>query len=359
MLKKFLLWSLILCLAILPLSFADKDKDDDRDDDDSNSSRAEEMDDSMDDDSMDDDSFKDVSNNFYAYDAILKMRSLGVIKGYSDGTFKPTAIVSRAEFAAIMVNALQIEVAKVKTSSFVDIKSNSWATSYIEAAKPYLTGYSINGALYFRPTSPAVREDMAVAIIKALNKPVGNLASLDIFEDKNLISEALKPYVAAVVENGIMLGSQVDGKWYFNPQGELTRAETAVLLLNVINAEKIIFDTPTPPTTPPVEEYVTPALTITTQADGLLLQWNKIDHTKFVAYRVVASIVDDSPEYPDNGFLSIISDSNTTSVLIKAGDAYQGTEFTAFESGKEYYFNVTAIYQDKTIRSNIIKVILP
>jgi hypothetical protein len=46
--------------------------------------------------------FKDVSKNKWSYQAIINMNKYGIINGYTDGTFRPTKSVSRAEMAKLM-----------------------------------------------------------------------------------------------------------------------------------------------------------------------------------------------------------------------------------------------------------------
>ena len=43
-------------------------------------------------------SFTDLASNHWAYDNINTLVSEGTINGYSDGTFKPSKSVTRAEF---------------------------------------------------------------------------------------------------------------------------------------------------------------------------------------------------------------------------------------------------------------------
>ncbi|MDD4516339.1 S-layer homology domain-containing protein [Massilibacteroides sp.] len=46
--------------------------------------------------------FIDVPETHWAYSAIQEFVSKGIIKGYSDDTFKPDAPITRAEVAAIL-----------------------------------------------------------------------------------------------------------------------------------------------------------------------------------------------------------------------------------------------------------------
>ena len=47
-------------------------------------------------------SFKDLTTDHWAYKNIMDLSSEGVINGYSDGTFRPEAQVTRAEFVKLI-----------------------------------------------------------------------------------------------------------------------------------------------------------------------------------------------------------------------------------------------------------------
>ena len=182
--------------------------------------------------------FKDIKKDFWAYDAIMDLTKRGVVKGYSDNTFKPDATVTRSEFAAMLTKALGL-TATSSTQTFSDVDESSWDYKAVEAAKEYMTGYKTsNGTMYFYGSKEAVREDMAVALVKALGLTVeSNNSSLkELYSDYSSISPNLRDYVYTAYINGIMTGS--DGK--FNPQGSLTRAEAASLLERaLVKTEKV------------------------------------------------------------------------------------------------------------------------
>jgi len=112
--------------------------------------------------------FKDVPTNHWANNAIQLMSENKIIEGYPDSTFKPDSIINRAELAKMMVIALNIPPKENPSPSFKDVPKNSWFFSSVESAKFYLTGFRTADGDYFRPSRPAAREDMAVAIVKAL-----------------------------------------------------------------------------------------------------------------------------------------------------------------------------------------------
>ncbi|MCM3561656.1 S-layer homology domain-containing protein [Brevibacillus borstelensis] len=79
----------------------------------------------------------DIASNAYK-GAILKLNYAGVLKGYTDGTFKPEKEVTRAEFAKIAVLAMgytdeQARLMQGKTA-FKDLPADHWATGYINLA---------------------------------------------------------------------------------------------------------------------------------------------------------------------------------------------------------------------------------
>ena len=91
--------------------------------------------------------FNDVSKNKWYSDYIGYLSKYGIIKGYSDNTFRPNDNVSRAEFVAMTVrfNALFNEVRKDGyTVKYTDVASNYWAYSDIAYAKNvgWLNGYA-------------------------------------------------------------------------------------------------------------------------------------------------------------------------------------------------------------------------
>lgn len=59
----------------------------------------------------------------------------GIITGYTDGTVRGNAIVTRAEIAAIIVRSLNASIDNFSESSFSDITENDWYVKYVECAK--------------------------------------------------------------------------------------------------------------------------------------------------------------------------------------------------------------------------------
>ena len=189
-------------------------------------------------------SFIDVKESDWAYPYVKQSTEKRIIDGYADGTFKPNGQVTRSEFAKIMTLSFQIPLVHSATQTFVDVDKNSWDHIYVETAKPYLTGYYDGNSYYFRGSSPAVREDMVVALVKAAgleNQNVDLNELAETFSDHALISTNLRKFVLIAYKNQLIDGYP-DGT--FGPGNTITRAETVALLTKVYASdamEKVTF----------------------------------------------------------------------------------------------------------------------
>ncbi|WP_308637395.1 S-layer homology domain-containing protein [Paenibacillus silvisoli] len=176
--------------------------------------------------------FTDVPNDYWALSAIKDLADRGVLGGYPDGKFRPGKIVTRAEFAKIMMLASGVKAKKVTRSTFADLQPSDWETPFVEASKVYLNGYKLSGGkLVFKPDSPALREDIAVALVKLKGYDKTRLPDQSLiqamFKDFNSISNFARNYVAIAIESGIASGFPDET---FKPQQPVTRAQAAAML---------------------------------------------------------------------------------------------------------------------------------
>ena len=110
--------------------------------------------------------FSDVPKGCWAANYIGHMQQFGIITGYSDGSFRPDAPVTRAEFAAI---ASRFEKLTEGSKSFTDVPDTYWAARYIDfaATRGWVTGYS-DGT--FKPEDPITRAEVAAATCRLLER---------------------------------------------------------------------------------------------------------------------------------------------------------------------------------------------
>jgi len=168
---------------------------------------------------------KDIAMH-WARDNIKELIAKGAIAGYEDQTFRPDKDITRAEFATVLVKALQLEAKKAKT--FVDTASH-WAREDITTANAHgiVAGYSDEK---FGPDDKITREQMAVMIVKSTNLSTDGQAPSADFSDSAKISAWAGEAVAAAARAGIIKGYS-DGS--FRPQGQATRAEAATVIVNI------------------------------------------------------------------------------------------------------------------------------
>ena len=174
--------------------------------------------------------FNDVTKNHWAFDYIAEMNDRGVLAGYPNGYFYPENNVTRAEFAKIMCLAGGVQIEDVSYSEFDDVNAGDWFLPYVEAARFYLSGYYTMGAEMYYPNDNALREDIAVALVKLKGySTVGADESMlkAMFTDWQSISADGRKYVAAALENGLISGYEDNT---FRGQNSITRAEAATLL---------------------------------------------------------------------------------------------------------------------------------
>ncbi len=201
--------------------------------------------------------FKDVDENYWAFSYISEMNTRGVIDGYPDGNYYPEEPVTRAEFAKIMTCAASMSISAPQIQRFDDAPTYEWYAPYIEAAYPFLSGYVYGDSSYYRPDAFALREDIAIALVKLKGYPTtgADISMLSrMFTDSSSISTNAQVYVATAVERGLISGYE-DGT--FRGQESITRSEAATMLWRAYqygDDNKVVADNTTPTETKkPVE----------------------------------------------------------------------------------------------------------
>ena len=112
--------------------------------------------------------FSDVSADKWYNNAVSTLSRMGVIGGYADGTFRPDAPISRAEFAKIAVSFTQNNGSAVN-NYFTDVKTTDWFAPYVTAAKDagLIEGYS-DGS--FKPESKITRAEACAIVNRTLGR---------------------------------------------------------------------------------------------------------------------------------------------------------------------------------------------
>ncbi|MCC7381367.1 MAG: S-layer homology domain-containing protein [Deltaproteobacteria bacterium] len=122
-------------------------------------------------------SYSDVPRTYWAYRSIETARIHGLIAGSSDGRFRPTAGLTRAELASFLVNAARWPLATPAWSTFRDVPSTYWAHRKIETAHGWCRAVDV--ASYqdfgrFEPARLATRAEAIAGAVRMMQCLVGN-----------------------------------------------------------------------------------------------------------------------------------------------------------------------------------------
>ncbi|MDO7905502.1 S-layer homology domain-containing protein [Paenibacillus sp. JX-17] len=185
--------------------------------------------------------FKDIRGH-WAEAAIQQAHSLKLISGYQDGTFRPNAKVTRAEFAAILSRTTRLK-ADERKQPFANMKGH-WA-------EPALTQLLYQGLIQpedyskgFNPNTELTRYEMMKWMANGLMRSSDSFKQA--YEDtkdtllpttegvQGKISAEKVPYIA-VVRGTDVVGGFEDGS--IRPDATTTRAEVASILLRYMNTE--------------------------------------------------------------------------------------------------------------------------
>ncbi len=159
----------------------------------------------------------------WAEAVIKKWTNAGYISGYPDGSFRPNASITRAEFTVLANKAFSYRGSA--GISFQDVPLNYWGRGSIATAVAagYVRG---DGNGKFRPNDTVQRQEAAVMLAQIKNL-AQNSAYGTRYNDSWQIPSWSKGYIGAVSVNGIMSGFP-DGS--FQPEKPITRAEAVAAL---------------------------------------------------------------------------------------------------------------------------------
>ncbi|GIO14823.1 hypothetical protein J19TS2_43780 [Cohnella xylanilytica] len=185
--------------------------------------------------------FADVPAGHWARTAVELAAARGLVEGAGNGKFAPSRMVSRAEFAAMLVRALGRSAPSGSAdpeAPFADVQPGSWYSSAVARAKSLgLLEFAGEGAFY--PDRPLTRGEMArmLAAAVALEKPLTATAASGAYKDLGGVDSDTFADIGLMTRLGIMTGTGPD---VFAPQGQTTRAQAAVAVVRLLQAIDLI-----------------------------------------------------------------------------------------------------------------------
>ncbi len=197
--------------------------------------------------------FPDVTSPGYdwAAEQINKMTEVGIIRGYSDGTFKPGRAISKIE--ALLLFSRVAGFSDDQYASCIDFATDKYKYALEDVDlgiydsykaeisfliykgvmdEEELVAYVDDGAY----SEEFPRKDAAMFLANLMNAEIKSVrpSSLD-FADADEISSEYAGYIAYVYENGFMNGIATDdGGIAFKGDAPLSRAQVCVLLYRIM-----------------------------------------------------------------------------------------------------------------------------
>ncbi|QSB11980.1 S-layer homology domain-containing protein [Lysinibacillus fusiformis] len=219
--------------------------------------------------------FKDVPSTHTNYQDIEFLSSNGIIKGYSDNTFKPNGTVTNAQVAIMMARALEFPTSKVTNPGYKDVSENHPAYKEISTA----TNLGLfTKKQYFKPNDPITRGEMAQVLVNGFNLSTSNITSP--FSDVPSSYEYSK-HISILYSLGITKGYENKS---FKPKNSLTRAEFSAFLNRVMqinNTTEMIDENNTQITVKPSNPNLKILNVETFSEDYLLIYFNEPNFSQY------------------------------------------------------------------------------
>ena len=162
--------------------------------------------------------FADVNGTKYET-AVTNLNGKGIIDGFTDGSFRPTNSVTRAQICKLLAEALDLKKANnVVLTQFKDVEKSAWYYDYVKIAvdNGVIVGYQ-DGT--FKPNNDVNYNELITMIIRAMGKE-------KVMTDKTWPSA----YIAYASYYGLL--SNVT---YTDATQPAIRGEVSIALYNMLN----------------------------------------------------------------------------------------------------------------------------
>lgn len=174
-------------------------------------------------------------------DAIESLTGSGIINGKSENTFDPENTMTRAEFATIVVKALQLSAQS--STPFEDVKQSDWFYPYVNAAYENGIVNGVSDAL-FNPHGTITRQEAAVMLSRSA-KILGMDTQMELIAARDILA-GFTDYVKAAqwaiiplafcYDKGIIESDEME----IFPKEAVKRCEIAQMVFNMLRKGNMI-----------------------------------------------------------------------------------------------------------------------
>ncbi len=116
------------------------------------------------------------------------------------------------------------------------------------------------------------------------------------------------------------------------------------------------------PTAAPTVRPAVSGVSASAVSGGIKVTWPKAPagSGEFLYYKIVLSVNDSTPQYPESGYAKAIADKSTLSAVIAPNSAYHGGDVGGkVKPGMSYYVSVTYVYANEVRPANAVRVKCP
>ena len=179
--------------------------------------------------------FRDVPGSHWAFESVERAAKLGLVNGFSDGTFRPDEPVTRAQFVLMLWRMAGKPEAK-SDASFADTANGDWYKDALDWA--YENGY-VNGLseTAFGPNANITRQQATAILFRFAGSKTGGEALVSgvyesSFTDSGKIAGWAKDAMWWAVYNSLVSGV---GNNQIAPEANASRAQIAAILLRYMD----------------------------------------------------------------------------------------------------------------------------
>ena len=150
--------------------------------------------------------FTDVAETAWYNEAVSTMAAAGVLRGYEDGSFRPNANVTRAEFVSIVTRMTEEGMGnlnRVYKHYFNDVAKGAWYTGAVELGHEF--GWALGFEGKYRPEDNMTRAEVMTMVNRVLARQV---KAEDMLKDM------------------IVWPDNVEGAWYYEAVQEATNSHS-------------------------------------------------------------------------------------------------------------------------------------
>ncbi|MBM7577846.1 S8 family serine peptidase [Jeotgalibacillus terrae] len=166
--------------------------------------------------------FKDVSSDYWASEQIMSLVNEGIIKGYSDSTFRPEQSIKRSHVALLLSRVIDLPVIQ-KSAAYQDVPESY--LYYDEIMSMQQAGVFAKTP-DFKPEAALTRAQMAKILVLSFGLEGQTDPGFEDIPSDHWAAE----YIKILYHNGVTTGS--NGQ--FRPNDPVTRAQYAVFLGRVL-----------------------------------------------------------------------------------------------------------------------------